>query len=308
MVWSSVLLRGSTTCGKGGARSRGRAYGPVTRPGDGRDHRTGDALTSQPQPDPGGREDPVLGARLRRRRGETLLGPVHVVTAVDEVADRLVTAIALGDFLPGGRLPAERELCRLLGVSRTTVRDAIARLRDGGVVDIRRGRSGGAYVRDSWTGGSARAVRRTLGPRLPEIEQLLDLRARVEELVARTAAERRRPGDVTALRTALTCFRGAQDPADEHLWDTRIHDAVLAAAANPWITTLSRDLLARVSVGFPIEPYRVEVFEQALAEHEALVGAVVDGDVERAGTVARTHFELSADALRATVSRGLRQD
>ncbi len=232
---------------------------------------------------------------------------MHLVTAVDEVSDRLLTAIALGEFLPGDRLPAERELCRLLGVSRTTVREAVARLKAAGVVDIRRGRSGGAHVLDSWSGASAGAVRRTLGPRLPELEQLLDLRVRVEELVARTAAERRSTDDVATLRHAVAAFRAATDPAGEHLWDTRIHDAVLAAAGNPAITGLSRDLLSRVSAGFPIEPYRSGVFQQALDEHEDLVSAVVDGDVERAGSAARAHFALSAEALRLTLSRGLQE-
>jgi DNA-binding FadR family transcriptional regulator len=245
---------------------------------------------------------------VRTQERASVLAPVHLVTAVDEVADRLLTAIALGEFLPGDRLPVERELCRLLGVSRTTVHEAVGRLRDGGVVDIRRGRAGGAYVRDSWTVESAPAVRRTLGARLPELEQLLDLRARVEELVARTAAERRSTADVRALHDALAAFRDATDPAGEHRGDTLVHDAVLAAAANPWITSLSRDLLTRVSAGFPIEPYRDGVFPQALAEHEELVVAVVDGDVERAGRVAREHFGMSAEALRVTLSRGLSSD
>lgn len=224
------------------------------------------------------------------------------------MSDRLLTAIALGEFVPGERLPAERELARLLGVSRTTVREAVARLKAGGVVEIRRGRSGGAHVLDSWGTGSAQAVRRTLGLRLPALEHLLDLRARVEELVARTAAERRSPSDVGTLRSAVARFREARDPAAEHLWDARIHDAVLAAAGNPAITALSRDLLARVTAGFPIEPYREEVFAQAVEEHQALVDAVVDGDVERAGAVAREHFAMSAEALRATLTRGLASD
>ena len=56
-----------------------------------------------------------------------------VRTTGERIAERFVTAIALGQFVPGQRLPTERELAAMLSVSRATVREAIARLRGGGV-------------------------------------------------------------------------------------------------------------------------------------------------------------------------------
>src|SRR5690349_11695944 len=102
-----------------------------------------------------------------------------------------MTAIALGEFTPGQRLPAERDLAAQLGVSRTTVRDALARVVNSGLLEVRRGRSGGAFVCQPWTTDSARAVRATLGPRWDELQSAFDMRLLVEALVARTAAERR---------------------------------------------------------------------------------------------------------------------
>ena len=241
-------------------------------------------------------------------RPAPVLSPVRTSSAADEVTDRLVTAVALGAFLPGERLPVERELVRLLGVSRSTVREALARLREADLVEVRRGRSGGAYVRSRWSGASARAVRRTLEPRLAELELLFDLRSRVEEMVARAAAERRTPEDELRLRAALAAFAAAAEPTDEHRYDGALHDAVLGAAGNPLLAELSRDLLARTSVGFRLEPYRREVYAQAVDEHTALVQAVVDGNVERAGQVARAHFAMSADALREILARSVAPD
>ena len=231
--------------------------------------------------------------------------PVRRNTAADEVTDRLLTAVALGTYLPGERLPVERELCSVLAVSRSTVRQALARLRAAGVVEVRRGRSGGAYVSSSWTAASAGAVRRTLQPRLSELELLFDLRARVEEMVARAAAERRTTADVRALESAMTAFASAREPTEEHMCDGILHATVLAATGNPLLAQVSRDLLARATVGVPREPYRREVFAQAVEEHNALVSAVVDGDVERAGAIARGHFAMSAEALRKILARGL---
>jgi GntR family transcriptional regulator, transcriptional repressor for pyruvate dehydrogenase complex len=236
-----------------------------------------------------------------------VLRPVRVHTAVDEVADRLITAVAIGEYLPGDRLPAERELAAVLGVGRSTVREAMGRLLAAGVVDIRRGRQGGAYVRESWTRASAEAVRRTLLPRWPELEQLFDLRCLVEGMIARVAAERRRDSDIQRMAAALESFAAAGSPQEKHAADIAIHQAVLEATQNPQIAGLSRDLLARVGLGIPIEPYDSEpaVYRRALAEHTALCEAIAAGEVERAGEVAQAHFTITNEGLREVLSRGL---
>lgn len=241
-------------------------------------------------------------------RVRSLFPPVRPSSAADEVTDRLVTAIAVGAFLPGERLPVERELCQLLGVSRSTVREALRRLRAAQLVEIRQGRSGGAYVRSRWTGASGESVRRTLQPRLPELELLFDLRARVEEMVGRAAAERRSPADIRALQAALTAFTAAEEPTEEHCRDSALHDAVLDATGNSHLAALSRDLLARTTLGFPVEPYLREVFGRVVHEHTELVQAVVAGEVERAGRIARKHFAMSAETLHQALARGLASD
>ena len=62
----------------------------------------------------------------------TLLAPITLRTAGERIAERFVTAIALGEFVPGQRLPPERELAAMLEVSRTTVREALQRLQAAG--------------------------------------------------------------------------------------------------------------------------------------------------------------------------------
>lgn len=257
-------------------------------------------MSSQPGPEQIGRfVEQALG-----RSGESLGRPVHLASAVDEVADRLLTAVALGEFVPGERLPVERTLAAMLGVSRSTVHEAVGRLRAGGIVEVRRGRAGGAFVRNDWSTNSADAVSRTIGVRSAQLEQLLDLRGLVEAMVARTAAERRTPGDVTALRAALAAFADARTPEEEHAADGAIHRAVTVATGNPQVASLTQGLLATITVGLPIEPYSRDVFDLALAEHTALVDAVVAGDVDRAGTVAQVHFTMTARALRGVLRRG----
>jgi DNA-binding FadR family transcriptional regulator len=236
---------------------------------------------------------------------DSLFRPLQKPSAVDEVSDRLLAAIAIGEFVPGERLPVERALAQMLGVGRSTVHEAMSRLGAAGIVEIKRGRAGGAFVRSDWSANSAGAVRRTLGSRWSEIEQLFDLRGLVEGMVARTAAERRTRSDIAAMKKGLSAFASARTPKEEHAADTAIHRAVTAATGNPQVIALSRDLLATITFGIPIEPYSRDVFERALEEHDALVGAVVAGDVEEAGKVAQSHFMMTARTLRGVLERGL---
>lgn len=231
---------------------------------------------------------------------------MRVTSAVDEVADRLLTAIAVGDFLPGERLPAERELTGLLHVSRPTVREAVGRLQSLGVIEIRRGRNGGAFVQDSWSESSGAAVRRTLLPRWEEFEQLFDLRGLVEGMVAATAARRRRPEDLAPMREALSAHLSASTPREEQAADSAFHRAICEATHNPQITRLSRELLTRISLGFPIEPWgkgERSHFHRAGEGHTALYEAIVAGEPERAEEIAREHFMISAEMIREVLAR-----
>ena len=232
------------------------------------------------------------------------LGPLTVPTAVDEVVDRLLTALALGEFVPGERLPAEREMSRMMGVSRTTVRLALARLREAEVVTVQRGRAGGAYVTRSWQPESAAAVSRTLVPRRAEIEELGDLRCRYEEMVARTAAEVRTDDAADELVSLLDAFVRARTPQEEHRSDMALHEGVLRAAGNPQMAAISRDLMTRTSLGLPIEPYDRDMYGPAVVDHRALVTAIVERRVDEAGAVARGHFVMSTQKLRTVIARG----
>lgn len=67
-------------------------------------------------------------------------------SVAERIADRILAAVAVGDLQPAERLPTERELAEMLGVSRTTVRQTLGRLNALRVLESRRGRNGGTFV------------------------------------------------------------------------------------------------------------------------------------------------------------------
>ena len=272
-----------------------------------RDHRATDV-----HPSAEGHDTEVVAApgegRVPPRVAGGALGPIRVSSAVDEVADRLLTAIALGEFSVGERLPTERELTDTLGVSRPTVRTAIARLREIGCITVVRGRTGGHFVRADWHQGSAPAIRRVLQPRWEETTALLDTRCLVESLIARTAAERRTETDAAAIAAALADYEAALDNLESahgaeqaRRAAAALHKAIANAAHNDHLAAYSQQLLQCAGAGFPIEPFRGDLVGRSRPEHNALAHAVIGADPDRAAHIARTHFTITERQLRATL-------
>ena len=172
-------------------------------------------------------------------------------SVVDEITDRLVTALAIGEYLPGARLPVERELAAALGVGRMTVRAALARLVDRGLLETRRGRGGGSYVVDQWPESSTDAVRRTLSMRLGELRDRCDAICRLHGAVCRAAAESRTDGDVTELRALLEAYRAAPSGLAAQQADSRLHLAIMDTAHNAVLKQVLVDLESSVSIGAP---------------------------------------------------------
>ena len=234
----------------------------------------------------------------------SILEPLKLRSGGEHVADRLVTAIALGEFIPGQRLPSERELAATLGVSRTTVREAIQRLAALGYVEVRRGRTGGAYVLQGMGPEANEMIRRTLLPEWSNLERVLDFRQLVEPLIARTAAERIATEDVGPIRAALDGYLAAGgDREASRAADEAVHETIAAATGNPYLASLSAQIRRQISLGFGAEPYSAEIRARAVKDHTALAEAVIGQHPGVAARVAERHFRLTETVLRELVSR-----
>ncbi|MCU1536789.1 MAG: GntR family transcriptional regulator [Humibacillus sp.] len=225
-------------------------------------------------------------------------------TKATTLTDRLVTAIAVGEYSPGERLPSERELAASLGVSRQTVRQALQQVTELGLLETRRGRSGGAFVAEvSWEDVAPDVARRTLETEIPRLLDLYDYRCMVEGMIARAAAQRRTDEDIAALQAALGEFEAATSMTEARNADRRLHGLVTAAARNPHLTSLSAHLTAAATLGFGLEPYTRDFYDEARAQHAELVAHVVRGDADAANHCAQHHFTLTLETMRAGLRR-----
>ncbi|MEP6853562.1 MAG: FadR/GntR family transcriptional regulator [bacterium] len=246
-------------------------------------------------------------ADLERTAGQPLAARIVTRNVADQVVDRLVTAVALGVYVPGQKLPAERDLAEMLQVSRTAVRDALHRLADQGYIEVRRGRSGGSFVLAGWGPGSAEMVGRHLLPHWDRFEALFDARRLIEPLIARTAAERRTRSDVKTIRTALQMYGEAGDRESSRQADALLHRSVAEASHNPVLVGISAQLRSRVSLNLGAEPYTTRVRKRAAHQHEELTDAIDAGDSDLAASIAADHFTLTETMIRNLVRRVRRE-
>jgi len=237
-----------------------------------------------------------------------LLAPLEASSRIDEVTDRLVTAIAVGEYLPGTRLPAERDLAAALSVGRMTVRAAIARLVERGLLETQRGRSGGSFVLEQWPASSDDAVRRTLEHRWAGLRDRAEAVARLHGTVCRAAAEARTADDAAVLAARLESYRAAPSGREAQLADSRLHLATMDAAHNDTLKQVLQSLESGLSIGAPTHLWggpdgRQAMERRALVDHEALVAAIVDGRADDAESIARTHVGIDLELLAAARTR-----
>jgi GntR family transcriptional repressor for pyruvate dehydrogenase complex len=238
--------------------------------------------------------------------GASALTPIRLPNAAEQVAERLVTAISLGEFVTGQRLPPVAQLAGQLGVNQTSIREALQRLAATGYVRIVRGRCGGAFVTNAWGPDSAEIVRRVLVPNWPSFEHLFDLRRLVEPLIAHTATLRHTEEEAEEIVAANDAYvRAGDDREASRAADQTLHTVIATATHNPYLVSLSLQLRARVSLGFQAEPYSRAIRETAIGQHARLVTAILDRNPQTAALEAHDHFALTEDALRALYRRVL---
>ena len=144
------------------------------------------------------------------------------------VSEQIRRAIHIGTYLPGDKLPAERQLAEQMGVSRTTVREALRVLEGEGYVESHRGAAGGIVVLDQTS--SEERIRPVVMARMAEFEELFDFRIAVEGAAVRLAAVRRTETDLKQLQKALDAMAEGWQTARFRAADSAFHLGIADAA------------------------------------------------------------------------------
>ncbi|MEU4119087.1 FadR/GntR family transcriptional regulator [Kitasatospora sp. NPDC028055] len=223
--------------------------------------------------------------------------PVRHRSLVEEATAELRRLIGTGEWPVGSRLPGEVELSRLLGVGRTTSREAVRVLIADGQLRARQG--SGTYVAAAAPVSEFdRELRRS------EVFDVYEVRAALEVEAGRLAARRRTESDVAALRAALAARDAAAGPAELVEADLELHRLVVRAARNPVLVRLFDSFVdaLRAAAGHVVTDHQLHdgVEREATAgAHRALVEAIAAGDPDAAVAATQANLERTLDRLRA---------
>ena len=141
--------------------------------------------------------------------------------AFETIAARIRADVSAGRFKRGTRLPPERELATRFGVSRNTLREALRALEHAGLLQLRKGASGGAYVRDSDGAAVVGGVRDMVELGSLNAAQLTEARLWIESAVVRAACARATRRDLEALEANVAA--AAATRADDFFRAAEIH-------------------------------------------------------------------------------------
>lgn len=213
----------------------------------------------------------------------------------EEIAYRsILRLITDGALTEGARLPSEAEMARLFGISRPVVRQALTRLKEAGVIDVRWG--AGSYVLDASGAGQSEP---SFGPvqSLNEVRFTYELRYALEGEAAALAARRR-----SSLDAARRAFEAVEKSISDHSpgleGDLAFHLAIASAAQNPYFERMLRSI--RRPLDFCINltqtlalTHPEEQLRTVQKEHLAILDAIAAGDPESARAAMHHHLDCA---------------
>jgi GntR family transcriptional regulator, transcriptional repressor for pyruvate dehydrogenase complex len=210
--------------------------------------------------------------------------PVQAATTFEETVERLGTGIRLGLLPSGSQLPPERELAEQMGISRSTLRQALTALTESGHLLAVRGRGGGWFV--------------AAPPPLPQAEhveledwrELLDYRVAVEAGAVVLAAERAKPADLARLAGHIETMRDVHDFTVFRQADVFFHLGLAEASGSSRLVAAMTEVQGAMSelIGHIAHP--PQVLEQSNAQHAKLLALLERRDAGRAARLVREHL------------------
>ena len=207
-----------------------------------------------------------------------------------QIVSRLLDLIQQRHLEPGDRLPAERELAATMGVSRSSLREALRALTVLGVTEMRHGT--GTYISSLEPEMLVRHLSFVLSLSDQASDQLFEARKVVEPAMAALAAERIDDGTLDLLDACVDRARQAIGDAEAFMeTDLELHDAIRVAAENAILGRFMESIRTLGLASRRRTGARRAVHEQTVKDHSKIVAALRTHDPEAASAAMHRHLE-----------------
>lgn len=215
------------------------------------------------------------------------LGPTQ------QVQNQLLAAISSGEYAPGKPLPSERALCEIFGVSRVSIREALAGLAATGLIDIQQGR--GAFVRPRVEDEYAGPFGLYIEMHRDELAELLRVRSALDGLAAFGAAHDASPEARQAIQQAHEELAAAVEaeatPQEIADLDVAFHQEIAAAGNGTLLPNLLRELNSLLVESRHILFARSGQPQRSVADHAGILEVILARDAASAQQRAVEHVK-----------------
>ena len=241
----------------------------------------------------------AAGAGTGPAKGD-IFSPVSTGRISEVIVEQVRQLMRQGQLKPGDRLPTERDLCENFGVSRVPVREAMRMLESSGLVEIRVGARGGAFVTTPTSDLVGDGLADLLSLSVISASDVIEVRLILELGVVPLVCERATEEDLSALDEI--CDRSARALKDGRYsmdLSAEFHERVARTAHNPAIAMLAESfrgpILMSLEQAKASGPGMAEVGTQ---EHQRFVDAVRDRDATSASSIMRKHLMRTAHRVK----------
>ncbi len=231
------------------------------------------------------------------------VSPLARTTLTASAFEQLITYVVGGDWKAGDRIPPERELCRQLGIARTSLREALKAMELIGMLESRVG--DGTFVCDRGEFLSRPLLWAFTGTDHHELRDVMEARELIERELAALAAERGSGAEIEAIGAAVERMRDSLARGESIFdADSQFHLAIAAAAHNGVLRNAVQVLRNLMRQWIVLKYLIPDVPHNVLRQHEAIFRAIRDRDAQGARNAMGKHLEDTAYFVSQIVDRG----
>lgn len=229
-----------------------------------------------------------------------LFTPLPGKRVFEEIADQIRNLIYAKTLKPGDKLPSERELAVQFKTGRISVREALRILEQAGLVSIRQGSEGGAYVREADLSHASESIFDVIRRADMSLKDLTEVRIWVEELVIELAMQRMSGDDLVLLernmQEAKAIMKGikasngaAVDLASALIINFDFHLIIARSTKNPLLELIIESLIKGTQHFFGKKHFLLDSLEQHIGHHKAILEAIKAKRLAKAKEVLKRH-------------------
>jgi GntR family transcriptional repressor for pyruvate dehydrogenase complex len=228
--------------------------------------------------------------------------PIQTDRISNVVVDQIKDAVFQKKLKAGDKLPSERQLMDQFKTSRVTIREAIKTLEQFGILEIKRGTEGGAFIRDPNTKFVSNFLQDMFSMEKIKISNLTEARMAIEPFSVRLATERITEDSLEKVRQNIQEARECLDKKnknDARLLDLEFHRLIAQASQNPVIFFMIDSIMDIMENNISSIPLSAKPVERTNQYHEEIYAALRDRDVRKTEELMLRHIQDIHDALEA---------